>query len=463
MATATINAPSFWRFRELRQTNLSKIGLCEGKEKPPCQLITGAAGSGKTFLVREMIRKNPSYARLTASTGIAAVNLGGDTKTIHSELKFFNEDSIKKAYERGNLQENIATLALRGYDNIALDEASMFSSIMLDFIVEAISDVNEITGKNMGLILVGDFLQLPPIPDNDKIGSWAKEANMRSGQYCFKARSWPFFQDNITKLTKIWRQDNPEFIEMMNMLRAGKGRDAVELMKKIGINFQSTLDKNYEGTTLIAVNKGVDDFNKERLAKLNTKAVCVSPIRRGTQLKEWDSQIPLNLWIKDGAYVMILANDVPNFRYVNGDCGWIRGYEKGNSPHEEAFLVELVRTKETVRIKRVTRKNLTDKEPDATYNSSMFQTELDYDTGNWIVGTISYHPLRLAYATSVHKSQGLSLDKVQIDTKERFFGFPSMSYVGFSRARTPEGLVVVGSSVNLPEKINISKEVLAWI
>lgn len=460
MSTFQVQVPTFWRFRELRQTDISRIGFCDGKTPPPCQFITGQAGTGKTHSIKERIRQEPDFARLTASTGIAAVNLGGDTKTIHSELKFFNEDSIRNAYDRGNLQENIAYLACKGYKNIALDEGSMFSSIMLDYIVEAVADVNEFTQTEMGVIVIGDFLQLPPIPNQQLAGAeWLKQANKKSGQYAFKANCWPFFQENVTKLNKIWRQDNPEFIEVMNLLRAGRGRQAVDLLQKMGIKFQVKMNKDYEGTTLIAVNKGVDEFNKERLDKINAKPICVSPIRRGTQLKEWDNQIPLNLWLKDGAYVMILANDVPNFRWVNGDCGWIRGYNKIT----DSFQVELVRTGQVENIKRVKRKNLSDKEPDSSYNSSMFQVELDYDTGNWVVGTIEYHPLRLAYATSVHKSQGLSLDKVQIDTKERFFGAPAMSYVAFSRARTPENLVIVGSPSDLANKVCISKEVEEWV
>lgn len=451
MITETIT-PSAWRFREIRQMNEAKIGFCEGKNPPNCQLLTGAAGCGKTFRIRELIKANPSYARLTASTGIAAVNLGGDTKTINSELKFFNDESIKRAYERGYLQENLAVLANKGYENLAIDEMSMLSALKLDYLIEALADVNEYTQKSMGFIAVGDFLQLPPIADMNAI-------DKRSGQYVFRARCWPFFKDGITRLIKIWRQDNPEFIEMMNLLRAGKGRDAVALMQKLEIQFRPTLDKGYEGTTLIAVNKGVDDFNRERLQKIQKPLIVSQPTKRGTQLKEWDKNIPLNLYLKEGAYVMILANDVPDFKFVNGDCGILVNYNK----QSDEFNIKLVRTGEIVGIKKVKRKNYSDKEPDGTFSSSMFHPYMDFDTGAWIVGTIEYHPLRLAYATTTHKSQGLSLDKVQVETKERFFGAPAMSYVAFSRARTPENLIVVGNPSSLVDKINVSKDVLQWI
>ncbi len=441
-----------WRFANVRQMDETKIGHCVGKNPPKCQMLTGPAGCGKTFTAKEKIRQNPSYARLTASTGIAAVNLGGDTKTIHSELKFYNEASIKKAYERGYLQENLANLALRGYENIALDEISMFSGIHLEYIIEALSDANEYTMKDMGFIGIGDFCQLPPIPDRDS-------HDPRTGQFAFRSRAWKFFEDNIVKMEKIWRQDNPEFLEVMNLLRAGKGKPAAEILQRLGVKFTPTIDKNYEGTTLMATNAVVDGYNKERLAKIMSPLLISRPIKRGTQLKEWDSQIPLNLYLKEGAYVMILANDVPHFRWVNGDCGWIRGYEK----NDDVFLVELVRTGEVVKIKKVKRDNLVDVEPPLSASSSMFQCELDYNTGQWIIGNIEYHPLRLAYASTIHKSQGLSLDRVQINTTERFFGAPAMAYVSFSRARSPENLIVVGSLANVAAKANVSPEVLPWI
>lgn len=441
-----------YRFRNTRQIDTNKIGLCEGKTPPNCLAITGQAGTGKTFSVREQMRNNPSYCQMSASTGIAAINLGGDIKTIHSLLHFFNEESIKKAYERGYLQENIATIASKGYEYLGIDEMSMFSSIFVDYITEAIADVNDILQTNLGLILVGDFLQLPPVPDNNS-------NDPRTGEFAFKGRAWKHFDGNIVKLEKIWRQDNPEFIHVMNYLRAGRGKEAVELMQKLGIEFKSKLDKNYDGTTLIAVNRGVDEYNRRRLDELPGKLIGSTPKKRGTQLKEWDKQIPMNLWVKNNAYVMLLANDTPRFRWVNGDCGYIRDYDSST----EKFTIELVRTKQLVEIGKVHRYNTVEKEPDASAFSSMYCPYLDNMTGQWVIGEIEYHPIRLAWATSIHKSQGLSLDKVQVESTERFFGAPSMAYVAVSRARTPENLIIVGSPTDFMNKVKVNSEVRRWI
>lgn len=107
------------------------------------------------------------------------------------------------------------------------------------------------------------------------------------------------------------------------------------------------------------------------------------------------------------------------------------------------------------------RPNLSDDEP--SYKTGNFQHYLDPMTGQWIIGTIRYFPLRLAYASTIHKSQGLSLDRVQIDTRDKFFSAPSMAYVAISRARTPEGLTLVGTPESIASKMIMSKEVIKYV
>jgi ATP-dependent exoDNAse (exonuclease V) alpha subunit len=88
---------------------------------------------------------------------------------------------------------------------------------------------------------------------------------------------------------------------------------------------------------------------------------------------------------------------------------------------------------------------------------------VDHVTKDWVIGEIEYHPLRLAWASTVHKSQGLSLDNVQLNIMDNFFAYPSMLYVGVSRARTPEGLVIVGNEKDFIKKCVIAKEVQKWV
>lgn len=412
-------------------------------------MITGRAGSGKSTLIQQLSQLDSKYIEKGATTGIAAVNCGG--RTIHSLLRYFNTESLKKAYNFGRLHARLRMIRFRKRI-LGIEEVSMLDARQLDIIATAIDDINldEDKPHDLGLHLVGDFCQLPPV----------------NADFAFKARCWnSLFAPNIIKLEKIWRQDNIDFIEAINFMRAGKGQQAVELLKICGVRFESKLNNEFDGTTLIPTNSQVDIYNAKKLAAIDSPMIRISPIRRGSQLKEWDRNsrgewgIPFEQRFKLNAYVMILRNDSKNFTYVNGDCGWIRGFDSVTN----IFKVELVRTKSIVEIGFVKESNLQDEQPSENDFNSMFYPHLDPVTDQWVVGTISWIPLRLAYASTIHKAQGLSLDKVQIDSRPNFYAYPSMSYVAVSRARTPEGLVIVGSEYDFAMKVKTSNEVKKWI
>lgn len=310
----------------------------------------------------------------------------------------------------------------------------------------------EIDGDNLFLLADGTVThncQLPPVkkePENAEI--------------CVKANCWSFFQENTIKLTKIWRQDNPDFISAINMVRSGNGKEAVPLLKKCGVQFVPQLIEPFDGTTIIPINAGVDDYNSRRLGELQSEMIRVTPDRAGEQLGEWKTFVPNELRLKIGAYVMILANDCPNFTYVNGDCGTIVGYNKTKN----SFDIKLKRNDEVVSIGKIQRKNLIDDPNPSSYHfTPTFKPTVDQMTSKWSVGHIFYHPLRLAYASTVHKTQGLSLDKVQIDPSHWFFGQPGMAYVAISRAKTPEGLIIAGNEWNLIRKINTDPKVREYV
>lgn len=158
--------------------------------------------------------------------------------------------------------------------------------------------------------------------------------------------------------------------------------------------------------------------------------------------------------------MMVLSNDVPAFSYVNGDCGHVVEFDE----EEEVFHVELVRTGETAAIKPIerfytTRTKPTDQEM-ASFNP---MPKYDSKTRRWIWGGIQYYPLRLAYAATVHKTQGLSLDRVQIDCRGGFFGQPGMAYVALSRCRTPAGVRIIGTPELFGKRVRVAPEVLRWL
>lgn len=408
--------------------------------------LTGEGGTGKTFLTRKRAHENPRYIELCSTTGIAAVNLGG--RTINSALKYFNTKSLRNNWENGKLQYQLRKIR-QNKDVLGIEECSMLPAEQLDLIVNAVDEINnERSGKNLGVHLIGDFAQLPPVR---KAPDWS--------DFCFKAECWPRFQNCTEKLTKIWRQDNPDFIRALNFARKGDGNSAVTALLNCGVRFEDKINSWFEGTTLIPVNSQVDFYNTKRLNQINTPMIRSVARKEGQQLSEWEKYVPLELRLKPDAYVMILSNDIPDFNYVNGDTGWIRDYD----PKKDSFKIELKRTGTMVTIGRIKRLNLTDSPPNPDNFKVNFSPYVDQMTGDWVIGTISYHPLRLGYASTIHKSQGLSLDLLQIDTTEGFFSHPGMGYVALSRARTPEGLIIVGKPQDVARKIVCSPEVKQWI
>lgn len=515
------------------------------------EFLTGAAGTGKTTdiqnrLARAKAKGIKNYATLCATTGIAAINLSGSSMdqpvtTLNSLLGFFDTQSLKDAFASRKLHGTLKRIA-KGSRKLIIDEISMQDKVQLDLIHDALEDINgqqEVTNwGGLGLVLVGDFMQLPPV----------------KADYAFNADCWDK-NVRVNKLTKVWRQDNLGFVEMLNAARGGDGEKTAEALcgGVDGITIRGNIDSSFDGTTIVPINKYVDSYNEVRLKELmqdKTNNVWRFPtVRWGKQRGEW-KQIPEEIIVCKNAYVMILANDAPDFTYANGSCGHVRD---ANISLGTAF-VKLKQGGKEVRVRKVSRKYFTKDTPEGcrepsewkskkdwvadykeaierlnskqvanierlgigssipvvqdgatkisaamlqgiaagkaetvtqeipeasegTYDA-MYKTYLiglsndlkkpgqpyyDFLQEKWVIGEIIYTPLRLAYASTVHKTQGLSLDAIQIDFSHAFFGEPSMAYVALSRCRTPEGLTVVGNRKLFEDRTNVSSEVIQWL
>ncbi len=415
---------------------------------PSCSFLTGAAGTGKTTIWRNRIAEDPYAGRLCATTGIAAVNL--DTVTIQSVLKYFDTASLEDKYIHGGLHKAIRGLIESGYKALVVDEVSMMPAEQLQLIYAAANDVAEAGHGTLDLVITGDMCQLPPI----------------KAPFVFEAACWPEFEVGTTKLDKVWRQDNPLFLQAINSLRKGDGKTAGGLLMDCRVPFSSVLDTRFNGTTIIAKNEEVSKFNSLRLQLLKGDPIYTRPSRWGMQVPEWgrDDLIPNPFVCKLEALVMILVNDTEGFTYANGDLATVKEWE----PKAEVFTLELARNGQEVRIGRHTKKfRLKDKpKPEEMPDGGRVGRQPQADErmkGWWVCGEVSYHPLRLAYATTVHKSQGLTLDRVQIDLTSHFMGSPGMLYVAASRARNPQGMRVVGKAEKLVERCKVDKRVGRWI
>lgn len=444
----------------------------EGAERAPRDFtvgrLIGCAGSGKSYQLNERVTADPNYGLLTATTGIAAMNLG-NAVTLNSKLGYFDTASMHHAYDSGQLTRACHKIA-QTYRNLIVEEYSMMEYQQLDLLYHAVEKANQYADVEtpMGILLVGDLAQLPPVG----------ERGSRTIPWCFKAMHWPKFAANTEKLTKVWRQNAGPFLDALNALREGRGGDAADALESTGITWHSFNDMDFAGTTILPVNSEVEAYNTSRLVKHAGRPFEVTARRWGAQRPEWNMNQRTKVWgvppqsmYKIGAQVMILANQTPEFTYVNGDGGIIREIY----PSSGAVDIELFRNGRVVTVSRVVRDVERDSLPDHIADGDVPERTIDDEDyypnvhfrrrprRRYIMGQIEYLPIRLGYATSVHKSQSLTLDRVQIEFTHKFFGAPAMLYVALSRCRTSEGLRLRGSKDHFIRQCNISTEVLPWL
>lgn len=436
-----------------------------GANAPPFTALMGAAGSGKTFAVKEWARRERGML-LCATTGIAAINLGGTT--INAQLGYFDTKSLQDSYTNGFLSARLGKLWRAGVKRLVVDEVSMLDGDQLTYLVKGLEEVNGrgyvLQSKSqdwgddeppaMGLTLVGDFAQLPPV----------------KAPFAFESSEWGNFADHVITLTEIRRQADPAFIEALRAARLGQGHKALDYF---GPLLQTEMDDSFGGPSLLAKNDSVDRYNWIRMNRLPGADVHFESAREGKQRSEWGSPdkpphtwgIPPRLHLKIGALVMILANKrrqlLMGYEYVNGDLGEI--VDANETTH--LAYVKLQRTGDIVGVDYVRREVLIPL--DAARRKELIalgQAQKIADGGKWeIAGWISYMPLRVAYASTVHKSQGLSLDKVQVNIRDAFFRSPGMIYVALSRARTAGGLRLVGSAAAFVERCTTDPRLKEWL
>lgn len=407
-------------------------------DEPIFSFLGGTAGTGKSYTAAERAR-NYNDAILAATTGIAAVNLGG--RTINSILQYGNTDQLRVNYETGKLKAILSRLLHSGYYRLLVDEVSMMDGHQLDILVTAIEEINEFQldkGKRpLGMTLIGDFAQLPPV----------------NAPFVFQRAMWGRFEPNVTLLTEPRRQADPEFVRALQAVRRG---DRGAALAYFGRMITSGSQDKFDGSTIFATNIEVDRHNKLRMLELSAPPEYFKAVRIGEQESEWQKQIPDQLEVKPGCLVMILANktDQGEMVYANGD---LAHYVK--KINENVAEVTLKRTGMSVFV------GVTMKEKKSPTGHTGETKDASGATlpRNAVTGSVTYMPLRVAYATTCHKSQGLSLDNVQIAFHSRFWATPGMMYVALSRARTPQGLRLVGSPAQFEARITVNPDIRRWL
>ena len=376
--------------------------------------LTGAAGSGKTACLKLFINnfKTKLNMGITSTTGISALLFGGST--IHSFLGIglgtsSVEGIVKKLYSRDYLRKRWKEL-----DVLIIDEISMLPPDLFDKLEKIACRIrrNEKPFGGIQLILSGDFLQLPCV---------------KSSKFCFESDSWSKCVTNTVYLDKIMRQKDQKFQECLNKIRIGNiDKKTKKILKsRIGIEL-----KNKDGilpTKLFATNKYVDYINNLELDKLAEK---------GYEFYEYNMDINLScsvnnkkfilekykkncnaceqLQICKDSQVILLWNIDIEMGLVNGSRGVVIGFDKDDLP-----IVKFMNGVTEV----------------IEYNT------WEYEENDRITATITQIPLKLAYAITIHKSQGMSIDCVELDLSNSFT--EGQSYVALSRVNSLDGLSII--------------------
>ncbi len=446
----------------------------------------GPAGTGKSTYLKKRLEEDEQYGVLCSTSGISAVNLGEGVTTVNSVLGYYDTASLQESYKNGWLRGRIYRLIAAGWKNLIIDEVSMMSAYQLDIIYNAFHDVEVAMGRStIGIILVGDFLQLPPVNE----------------PYCFKAECWNEFAKNVIPFRKNYRQSEPYFIEALQAIRESRGVTATQLLVKAGVQFRPDPDPAYDGTTLFPINSHVEAYNRKRALLLSTPAVNYFSTRWGKARSEW-KLIPGEIDFKIGSLVMILANEPKTFSYVNGDIGTVElppptknrdGSFSSYEWNDYELPVRIKRTGKLVYLRHIIRSNMQSSEPGGetvkweepslsnlppdqanavwwkAYDEYIKRNQMtgvfyeDPRKNSYVIGEVEYMPARTAYASTVHKVQGLTLDNVQIDARARPMGGFSMMYVALSRCRDPKKITIVGSPSVISRRINMDPALKAYV
>ncbi|KAK6348892.1 hypothetical protein TWF730_011372 [Orbilia blumenaviensis] len=433
--------------------------------------FTGSAGTGKSVLLREIItglrkkHKNYDSVAITASTGLAACNIGGVTLHSFSGIGLGRESVeqlVKKIRRVPKSKSRWSRTKV-----LIIDEVSMVDGDLFDKL-EGVARTLKNNGRPFGgiqLVVTGDFFQLPPVPDNGKAAKFAFEAN-----------TWSNCVDHTILLTHIFRQKDPVFAGMLNEMRLGMLSPAsIANFKKL--NRKLEFDDGLQATELFPTRREVDNANAKQLRGLPGEVYTYAAIDESAILDQQQREkllsncmAPPILELKKGAQVMLVKN--MDETLVNGSLGRIVAFmsEKTYSlvqdelpggedaifgSQGEPFELRDRSDKERMIFERYASEqsatNTVKKYPlvqwsiaDGTQRRTLMLPEawkFELPTGE-VQASRKQVPLILAWALSIHKAQGQTLDRVKVDLNKVFE--KGQAYVALSRATTQEGLQVLG-------------------
>lgn len=376
--------------------------------------VTGGAGSGKSYLLHIFRQKYLAKGlEVTASTGIAAVNVGG--LTIHSWLGIGLANLPFEQIISNLMSPKFSRIRrrIRMAKALAIDEISMISDKLLDLIDMVLRGVrgNENPMGGLQIVLFGDFLQLPPI---NKDG-----ANV---EFCFKSDVWSSLNLEVVELKGSFRQKDQAFVSMLDDLRFGRIDEQLKLLIKQRIDAKD--DGIIKATILTTHNHKVEQINREFMQQIPTQTIEYKAQYSGSDTKidflKKNCLAYEDLKLKIGAQVMMIKNTYQKDGVINGSIGVVRDF----SAKKSYPIVEFANNK----IISVTPEEWLIERFDQDKKLIMLEASM------------RQIPLVPAWAITVHKSQGLTLDKISCDLSSAFS--PSQVYVALSRVRNLSGIFI---------------------
>lgn len=365
--------------------------------------LTGKAGTGKSFAIKEAIRRLKKQVLAVAPTGVAASNIDG--VTIHSQFGLTPHGVL--SFDTCNFLKPAKREVLQRAETIIFDEVSMLRPDVLDGVHWTLKK-NGLSGLHTKqVIFVGDLKQLPSIV-NDNMRSVMFETY--NGTEFTDAKIFSRLNVVTIELDEVLRQDNPELIEALNVVRDG-GRSEY---------FRQFVGKEQRGVVLAPYNTTVQEYNVAGLRAQQGELLTFTAEIQGNA-KAQDFALDQVIEVKNGCKIMYLVNSQDN-PLRNGTIGIFVS-------HAGCHYIRVGNVDYALNSVMITKKEY-------IYNKELDKLELQE------IGSITQYPFRLAYALSIHKSQGLAFDEVTLDLRRPCF-IKGQMYTALSRVKSPQGLTII--------------------
>jgi tRNA uridine 5-carbamoylmethylation protein Kti12 len=407
--------------------------------------LTGRAGTGKTTFLHQIKNEATKRMVVVAPTGVAAINAGG--VTIHSFFQlpfgpFLPGNAQDLARQRRFSGEKIKII--KSLDLLVIDEISMVRADLLDGIDDVLRRYRDYTKPFGGvqLLMIGDLHQLPPVVKEEE---WGLLREHYSTAYFFGSNALQKTEPVAIELKHIYRQSDDTFITLLNKVRDNKiDAEALALLNsRYDPNFQPKEDEAY--ITLSSHNASAQSINNEKLASIPTPSLTFKAKVEG-DFPTFSYPTEETLEFKTGAQVMFVKNDISRDKlYYNGKIGAITKIEKG------VIYVKCPKDYAEIEVSPVDWQNI-----------KYALDDVSKEVKEEVIGTFTQYPLKLAWAITIHKSQGLTFERAIIDANAAFAH--GQVYVALSRCKTFEGIVLRSKIANTSVKTdhvvkNYSEEV----